>query len=107
MKTKSKKADLEGKKPLFFQVGVVIALALALTAFEWPSRGEINFKIPVPLGVVETPDDVIITRPDKIIPPPPPPIAVMPEFLVIRKDDVEIPGFDPDLFTNKIGRAHV
>ena len=29
--------------------------------------------------------------------------AVMPEFLVIRKDDVEIPGFDPDLFTNNEG----
>ena len=34
---KSQKADLEGKKVIFTQVGLIIALAATLLAFEWKS----------------------------------------------------------------------
>ena len=34
---KSRKADLENKKAIFFQIGLVVALGLTLLAFEWKS----------------------------------------------------------------------
>ena len=34
---KSPKADLEGKKVIFTQIGLIIALAATLLAFEWKS----------------------------------------------------------------------
>lgn len=98
MKTKSKKADLEGKKSLFFQAGLIIALSLALVAFEWPSSEFKGFDIPISQGVIEMPDDVIITRREEIKPPPPPPLLVVPEVLVIRENTFDIPDFDPDIF---------
>ncbi len=35
---KSKKADLENKRPLFLQVGLVLSLSMALIAFEWSNE---------------------------------------------------------------------
>jgi len=34
---KSKRADLESKKSIFFQIGLIVALGLTLVAFEWES----------------------------------------------------------------------
>ncbi|PKP35775.1 MAG: energy transducer TonB [Bacteroidetes bacterium HGW-Bacteroidetes-15] len=98
MKTKSKKADLEGKKFLFFQAGLIIALGLALAAFEWPTKGEVSFDYVLNTNPIETPDDVIITRPDEIKPPPPPPTAPMPEIIRIHDNETDLPDFDPTLF---------
>jgi protein TonB len=98
MKTKSKKADLEGKKFLFFQAGLIIALGLALAAFEWPTKGDVSFNYIINTNPIETPDDVIITRPDEIKPPPPPPVIIVPEFIEIHGNDANIPEFDPTLF---------
>ncbi len=36
-KKKTEKADLENKKAIFFQIGLIIALSLSLFAFEWKS----------------------------------------------------------------------
>jgi len=36
---KTKKADLENKRVIFFQIGLLISLAVALLAFEWASGG--------------------------------------------------------------------
>ena len=37
---KSPKADLEGKKGVFFEIGLTLALAVLLFAFEWKSSTE-------------------------------------------------------------------
>ena len=70
---KSQKADLEGKKNLFFMLGLVIALGVTLLAFEWtskPAKAE-------SLGTIQTQEveeEIIpITREQEIKPPPPPP----------------------------------
>jgi protein TonB len=96
MKTKSIKADLEGKKTLFFQVGLIIALSLALAAFEWPSKGNLTFDLLVNNGPIDPPEEVVITHPDKIIPPPPPAIVAI-EVINIR-DDHEIINDNPIVF---------
>lgn len=44
-KKKTEKADLESKKGIFFQIGLIIALSIALYAFEWKSydKNELAF----------------------------------------------------------------
>ena len=37
---KSPKADLEGKKGVFFEIGLTLALAVLLFAFEWKSSAQ-------------------------------------------------------------------
>lgn len=54
---KSKQADLESKKSIFFQIGLIAALGLTLAAFEWKS--------PVKQIIIDTPwepvsEDVVI-----------------------------------------------
>jgi protein TonB len=40
---KSPKADLEKKRGLFLQIGLVVAMAVTLVAFEWKSYDENDF----------------------------------------------------------------
>lgn len=97
MKTKTRKTDLEGKKALFFQVGLVAALALALLAFEWPTTGDINFALPK-TSTVEVPEEIIpITQPEKIIPPKPPTLFVV-EIINIKPNDEPIEEKEKDIF---------
>ena len=39
---KSEKADLESKKGVFFQLGLIFAMAVMLVAFEWKSYDTID-----------------------------------------------------------------
>lgn len=68
---KSKKADLEWKKPVFFQLGVFVALGLILTAFELTGTQEgknMNFN----LTGTDIDVDVVIPVIDPEIPKPKP-----------------------------------
>jgi protein TonB len=87
---KTPKADLENKRNIFVQLGLVLSLGIVLTAF--------NINDPVRsatgLGQLEEQnieDEVIpITRQEQIKPPPPPPPPKVVEVLTIVDDDVEI-----------------
>jgi protein TonB len=84
---KSESADLEKKRGLFLQIGLVIALAVTLIAFEWksPDRGKYNLG---QLKVEEVPEEIIpITRQEEKPPPPPPPVI---QVLNIVEDNVEL-----------------
>ena len=35
---KSKKANLEGKRTIFLEIGLVVVLGIILAAFEWSSK---------------------------------------------------------------------
>ncbi len=86
---KSEKANLENKKSLFLQIGLVTVLALLLIAFEWTSSDVMTGSLGE-LGDVVVEEEIIpITRPEEVKPPPPPPPQV-PEILQIVEDDVEI-----------------
>ncbi len=98
---KSPKADLEGKKRVFLQIGIAIALGAALVAFEWKhyERPEVD------LGTLEIDfieeEDIPITRQE---PPPPPPPPEPSQELIIVDDDVELEeeftiDMDADVFT--------
>lgn len=71
---KSNKADLESKKGIFFQIGLIFAMAVTLVAFEWKSydvQQEDTFSNRRAVTVVE--EMVQITQQSTPPPPPPPP----------------------------------
>ena len=71
---KSPKADLEGKKGVFFEIGLALALAVLLFAFEWKSSaGEVSTFQTVPEEQVE--EEIIPITQQMLKPPPPPPPA--------------------------------
>jgi periplasmic protein TonB len=96
---KSDKANLEKKKGLFLQIGLVTVLALLLIAFEWTTREVTTGTLGELSDVVMEEEIIPITRPEEIQPPPPPPPPQVTEVLKIVEDDVEI---DDDLFIDDV-----
>ena len=94
---KSEKANLENKKLLFVEIGLVISLAITLFAFEWTSTE-------TEVAVLEDTQELVLE--EEIIPitqeaPPPPPsapkIPVLSDQIDIVDDEIEV---DDDLFMN-------
>ena len=94
---KSEKANLENKKLLFVEIGLVISLAITLFAFEWTSTE-------TEVAMLEDTQEVVLE--EEIIPmtqeaPPPPPAApkipVLSDQIDIVDDEIEV---DDDLFMN-------
>ncbi len=87
-KKKTEKADLESKKVFFLQVGLILALALALVAFEWKSYEKVKVDL-MTRAVDDTPEEMVeITQQDKTPPPPAPPQQTT--IIEIVDDEVEI-----------------
>lgn len=87
-KKKTKKADLESKKFIFIEIGLIIALAGVLFAFEWKSyeKQEIDLGS---LVIDDAPEEMVeITQQEK--PPPPPPPEQQTTVIEIVEDDMEI-----------------
>ena len=85
---KSPKADLESKKVIFRQIGLIIALAVIFLAFEWKTYE----KTIDDLGsreVVDIPEEIIPITEQKVKPPPPPPPKQVVQINVVD-DDVEV-----------------
>lgn len=70
---KSPKADLEGKKLIFSEIGLALALGLTLAAFEWTSEDVTVQNLEVQQEEVVEEEMVPITTQDQVKPPPPPP----------------------------------
>jgi protein TonB len=87
---KSPKADLENKKSVFMQIGLVVVLSLVLIAFEWTST-DVNVNSGLMDTEVEIEEEIIpITRQEEVKPPPPPPPPQVTDILNIVDDDVEL-----------------
>jgi protein TonB len=85
---KSQKADLENKKIIFRQIGLIVALAVMLFAFEWKTYE----KEIVDLGsreMVDITEEIIPITEQKVKPPPPPPPKQVVKINVVE-DDVEV-----------------
>ena len=85
---KSPKADLENKRALFIQIGLIISLTIVLVAFEWKTYD----RVLTDLGereVIDIPEEMVeITRQEQPPPPPAPPPQTT-QFKIVE-DDVEI-----------------
>lgn len=92
---KSEKADLENKKGFFFQLGLIIALAITLVAFEWKNYDKQEFDDLSGGRRADTPEEMIqITQQQNTPPPPAPPpsttIINIVENDAIVDDDISI-----------------
>ena len=94
---KSEKANLENKKLLFVEIGLVVSLGITLFAFEWTSKE-------TKVSTLEDTTEVLIE--EEIFPitqetPPPPPAApkipVLSDQIDIVDDEIEI---EDDMFMN-------
>ncbi|HSA04717.1 MAG TPA: energy transducer TonB [Tenuifilaceae bacterium] len=96
---KTSKADLEGKKSLFFEIGLALSMLLVLLAFEWKSTRNIDlkdFKEPIFIGVIE---EMPTSKPDEIKTPPPPKPIKYSDYIKVVPDNVKIKT-DEDPFIN-------
>ncbi len=91
---KSPKADLENKKAVFVQIGLVLSLSFALIAFEWTSTDDTLKNVQIVEDVAAEEEIVPITRQEEVKPPPPPPPPKVSDFLNIVEDNVKL---DDDL----------
>jgi len=86
---KSKQANLQGKRIIFFEIGFVISLALVLIAFEWTTESPIAKEFETSSETEIEQEAIPVTRQEmKKEPPPPPPKTT--EVINIVDDDVEI-----------------
>jgi protein TonB len=87
---KSPKADLENKKTVFMQIGLVVVLAIVLIAFEWSTSTMDSGQFEM-IEDVEAEEEIVpITRQEEVKPPPPPPPPQVTDVLNIVDDDVEL-----------------
>lgn len=87
---KSQKADLEGKKGVFFEVGLTLALAILLFAFEWKSSSEEVSQFQT-VAEEQIEEEIIpITQQMLKPPPPPPPAPKLTDLIDIVEDDTQI-----------------
>ena len=84
---KNPEVNLEKKRGLFLQIGLVIALLVVLGAFEYKTYEKIAYNLGA-LSLDDLEEEIIPITKQEIKPPPPPPPP--PEIIEIVEDDVEI-----------------
>ena len=97
---KTKRSDLETKRPVFLQLGLIIALAAAITAFEWKTP-DVRGTILPPREAQEVPTDIIPIVSQKKELPKPVNTTLIKTVEDIRKNVPEIKisaEIDPDAF---------
>ncbi len=84
---KNPKANLETKRGMFVQIGLIVAISASLIAFEWKSYEKSSSDLGTMEMSLEDEEIIPITQREIKPPPPPPP---PPEVIQIVEDDVEI-----------------
>ena len=90
---KDPKIDIGRKSGMFFALGLVIALALTITAFEWKTFDDLSIN---QFAVNNNNEEEIIDIPLTEIPPPPPPKVQQPEVIEVP-DEEEIEDIEVEL----------
>ena len=87
---KTPKADLENKKLLFREIGLIIALGIVLLAFEWTSAEKAEaVNLSIESQVVE--EEIIpVTQQEQLPPPEAPKIPVLSDIIDIVDDDIVV-----------------
>lgn len=88
---KNPKQDLEEKKNIFFQIGLVFALFIVFVGFEWKKYDKVEESMFDMTNILPPEEEIEITRPEEKIEQPPPP--QVPQIEIVE-DDVEV---DDDL----------
>jgi periplasmic protein TonB len=72
---KSEKADLESRKGIFFQIGLIFAMAVILVAFEWKSYDAMDIDTMGDQRAINEVEELATITQQNTPPPPPPPPA--------------------------------
>ena len=95
---KSEKANLENKKLLFLEIGLIISLAVVYFAFEWTTKEKQTVEaFEETQVIVETEEMVPITQETPPPPPSAPSIPVLSDQIDIVDDEIQV---DDDLIMN-------
>ncbi len=95
---KSEKANLENKKLLFLEIGLIISLGIVWYAFEWTTKEKQTVEaLQETTQIVETEEMVPITQETPPPPPSAPSIPVLSDQIDIVDDEIQV---DDDLFLN-------
>ena len=94
---KSEKANLENKKLLFVEIGLVVALGITFLAFEWTSKETSVSMLDEQTQVVLEEEIIPITHDTPPPPPAAPKIPVLSDQIDIVDDEIEL---EDDLFMN-------
>ncbi len=86
---KTERADLEKRSTIFFEIGLVIAIALVLIAFEWTSTGFKTNEFALEQADQAEQEIIPVTRQEKPKPKPPEPPKVT-EILNIVDNNVDL-----------------
>jgi len=85
---KTPKADLESKKVIFTEIGLIIGLSLMLVAFEWKSYDKTVVEV-ASRQVENVAEEIIPITEQKVKPPPPAPVQQVVKINIVE-DDVEV-----------------
>ena len=87
---KSPKADLERRKGIFFEIGLVAALAILFLAFEWKVSTNVEEEFMTVAEPTMEEEVIPITQQMLKPPPPPPPAPKLTDLIDIVEDDTDI-----------------
>ncbi len=85
---KNPKVDLESKKSIFFEIGLVISLLIVFAAFNMKSYEKREIELPS-IVADDAPEEIIPITEQKVKPPPPPPPKQVTQIKIVD-DDVEV-----------------
>lgn len=101
---KSEKYDLEKKKPVYMQIGLVLALSLALFSFEYKSYDKLAID-DGPVAVQEVIEEVVMKTVQETKPEPPPAAQPQTTLLNIVDNNVKVDN-DIELSTEDDGEKN-
>ena len=86
---KTPKADLENRRGLYLEIGLVVIMAVVLAAFEKKSYDEEQIEVVQRTAMDEVEDVIIQTQQEELPPPPPPEQPEVVTELNVIEDDAE------------------
>lgn len=86
---KTPKADLEKRRGLYLEIGLVVIMAVVLAAFEKKSYDEEQIEVVQRTAMDEVEDVIIQTQQEELPPPPPPEQPEVTTELNVIEDDAE------------------
>jgi len=90
---KSEKANLDKNKGIFFQIGIIIAMAIILITFEWTTNPNSNINDLAYINDIEFEEEMIITQREELKKPEVKQPEVL-QVLDIVEDNVEVADFE-------------
>ena len=91
---KNPQANLENKRVMFFEIGLIFALAIIFGAFEWTTSVKEKEVVETTTAFIAEEEVIPVTQQQMKPPPPPPPAPKITDLIDIVEDEISL---DDDL----------